>query len=422
MSRMRGKSVQLLLAAVAALLAVAGSAGAQVAIEFWYGETGDAYVQAMDEIVRRFNESQNDIRVNTTHKGYIGGAQEDAFLAAIAGGVPPDVAYIDGTTAMEYGITRGIVIPLNHVVPSAVLEAIPLLPVPRAAWELNGTWYGVAMRTDARGIYTNERLFEEAGLDPRGGWQDLAEFDLIAEKLTRFDASGRIQQLGFAPKGNNFGGDMAWLWVFGARVYDREINRPALTGDPKALAAMEWIQSYAQKYGADARTSDSLFRNETLAMYLSSTSLLERFPVEVPDLRWWVHEIPAPPTGQKLNFSSTRGPAIPAGAKHPQEAAKFILYLLSTEVQEYWWRQTQSIPANLEAFRNILSEIDDPRVINMLSTLPSAVTYPPFFANTVRPAFQEEAERMRRMEITPAEALENIQRRSLPIFEEVFGR
>lgn len=400
----------------------AGVGQAETVIEFWYGETGDAYVNAMNQIVERFNNSGRGFKVNITHKGYIGGAQLDQFLTTVVSGVGPDVAYIDGTTAMEYGITHNIVIPLNEVVPPAVLSGLNLLPVPKDAWYLNGTWYGIAMRTDSRGIYINERLFEEAGLNPRAGWKDIVEFDQIAARLTKWDASGKIQILGFAPKGNNFAGELAWLWAFGAKLYDYQRNRPTLSTEPKALAAMNWILSYAQKYGATARTSDSMFRNETLAMYLTSTTQLERYPIEVPDLRWWVEPIPVPAGEKPMTFSSTRGPAIPVCAKYPKEAAEFILYLLQADVQAFWFRETQSIPANFDAFKQILREVRDPRTRTMIEQLPYAVTYPPFFAKVVRPAFEVEVERMRKMEITPSQALENVERASLETFEQAFGK
>lgn len=77
-------------------------------------------------------------------------------------------------------------------------------------------------RTDVRGMYLNEDLFDEAGADSRVGPRDIAELDLMAAKLTKRNAEGVIAQLGFAPRGNNFAGEIGWLWVFGGSLYDEQ--------------------------------------------------------------------------------------------------------------------------------------------------------------------------------------------------------
>lgn len=404
------------------LLTLGVGAGAQVTtIDFWFGETTESYIRTMQAIVDRFEAENPTIKVNFEQHGTIQGAKLEQLKVAIAGGVPPDIAYLDDTAIFELGYGAGMFIPLNDLLSPEDIATFDYLPVPTQSLYYNDVWYGLPFRTDSRGIYINEDLFGEAGLDPRVGFATLNDLDDAAAKLTLRDASGNISRLGFAPYGNNFGGEIAWLWLFGGTMYDWEKHRPTLVEHPENLAAMEWIQGYADRYGPTASTNVTNWYGGTVSMRIDSTTRLRHYAEEAPHLNWWVSQIPAPPGGRKTTLSTVLALGIPRGAAYPEAAAQFVKFLSDPEIQIFWYQNTQSLPARRDALMDVLRDISDPRERLMVEMLPEAEGYPPLFAYGLRPEFQLQANRMRQRQITPLQALENTQRIMWPLFQEVFG-
>lgn len=411
------------IAAVLVMLVLAGiTAGAEkVVVDFWFGENVEAYIDTMQQIVERFNAEHPSVHVDMSLHGTIQGDKLEQLKVSIAGGVPPDLAYLDGTAILELGLGNSMFIPLNDLLDAEVIESFNYLPVPTNEFQYDGIWYGLPFRTDSRGMYLNEDHFNEAGLDPRAGFATLAAVDAAADKLTMRDGEGNIVRLGWAPNGNNNGGELPWLWLFGGKLYDWETHRPALAGDPNNIRALEWMLQYADRYGASAATSQARFLQGTSSMVVNSTTRLTQYGELAPELNWWVAQIPPVEEGGEITVLSTvLGVAVPFGAQNAEAAAEFILYLNRPEVQEFWYENTRSVPAHFDAFRAVLGTMQDQRELNMVMLLPQAKGYPPLFAYFTRPIFQSQVAAMRRREITPEQALENTQRTAWPRYEEVF--
>ncbi len=390
-------------------------------IEFWWGES--AQTENMLALVEKFEAQHPHINVDLVDKGYMGGGTGlDQVKTAIAAGVAPDIVWMDAVGIFEQAVGDEIYIPLEEVIDRSFLESIPLLPGPRRYTTYNGSFLGLPFRTDARGLYFNQDLFESAGLDATRGPEDIATLDAYAARLTRFEADGSLGQLGFSTRGDNLG-VVGWLWIFGGQSVDRERLQPTLTGNPRHLEALEWIASYAERYGADAAAGSANFETNKVAMFVQSTTWLTLFPQRAPSLRWSVGAIPHPPEGRKSTFSGGFGAVIPRGAKHPQEAGEFIKFLAAAETQIEWYERTRGVPARADALAQLIQEqmITDPRERTMLELLPMGGVYPPL-DGVVTPELERNTQRMRLQEITPVQVLEDTQRAVQPIFDEVFGR
>lgn len=419
---LKRKNIRLVLGAMALLLALPFAANAQkVTVDFWFGENVESYIETMQQIVDDFNNSHPTVYVNMSLQGTIQGDKLEQLKVSIAGGVPPDLAYLDGTAIFELGLGSGMFIPLNELAEPGYLESLSFLPVPNDEFQYNGVWYGIPFRTDSRGIYLNEDHFAQAGFDPHAGFPTLAALDEAAAKLTTFDSEGNIARVGFVPRGNNFGGETPWIWIFGGEMYDWVNHRPQLTGNPNNVRALEWILDYADRYGPNTSTGQTRFLAGTASMTINSTTRLRQYEELAPELNWWVAQIPAAEGGMQTTLSTVLGAAIPLGAKNPEGAMEFIKYLAEPDVQLLWYRRTQSVPTQLDAFREALADMDDPRERNMVTLLPVAKGYPPLFAYYTRPIFEQQVQAMRRREITPEQVLENTERISWPRYVEVFG-
>src|SRR5690554_1417803 len=79
------------------MLASLQVAAEKVTVEFWFGESPEKYIQTMQQIVDRFNADHPGIEVVMSLHSDIQGAKLEQLKVMIAGGVPPDIAYLDGT-------------------------------------------------------------------------------------------------------------------------------------------------------------------------------------------------------------------------------------------------------------------------------------------------------------------------------------
>lgn len=408
--------------AVAVFVLWSGTALAKdVTIEFWFGESPEGYNQAMQAIVGAFNRENPGIAVNMVRLGHPDEPFQEKLRAAIAGGLSPDVVYMDGVTIQEWGLASNAFIPISELMPRADLSALDYLPGPVRNFTIDATWYGLPFRTDARGLYLNQDMFEEAGLDPRTGPVDLFELDEYAAKLTRYDRNGTLLRLGFAPLGNNDADGLLWFWAFGGDYFNYEQLAPTFTGVPSHRAALEWIQSYADRYGPSARSSNANFYQGKIAMHVNSTTRLQEYPEKNPRLRWWVSKIPRSAGAAETNYSGVLGVAIPRGARHSAEALKFVLYLARPETQVFWYRNTRSFPARFSAVKTILNGITDPRERVMVESLPFSRVSAPFY-NQVREIFKKNVQRMIKKEIIPQQVLEDTQRAVEPIYRDAFRK
>lgn len=394
---------------------------AKTTVDFWFGESPEAYIQTMEKIIEQFHAEYPDIEIVMSQHGDIQGTKLEQLKVTIAAGVPPDIAYLDGTAILELGMGNGMFIPINELVSQDVIDSLNYLPVPTQDFSYKGTWYGLPFRTDSRGMFVNEDHFNEAGVDPRHGFADLAELDATAAKLTLRDGDGNIMRLGFAPRSNNFGREMPWLWVFGGEMFDWETMRPTLTEYPQNVDALNWMWDYADRYGPLASSDTTAFMDQRSSMHINSTTRLQGYAEQRPNLNWWVVDIPHPEGGVKTTLSTVLGPAIPRGAENPEAAVQFILFLARPETQIFWYENTQSLPTNYDAFFEILRSMEDPRERTMVELLPVAHGYPPLFAYFVAPEFLRQTDLMRQRQITPEQALETTQRIVWSRFVEVFG-
>mgnify|MGYP001445126269 CR=1 FL=1 len=146
-----------------------------VEIEFWYPYSGVAG-ETVEELVRRFNASQNDVVVKAVFQGdyYENHAK---VLAAIPAGNQPDVTIVEIASIGAFAQ------------PGALEDLTPY--VERDKVDLNDYWPGLMLNSYWNGklvalpffrstpiMYMNVTMLKEAGLDPSGPktWEELREY------------------------------------------------------------------------------------------------------------------------------------------------------------------------------------------------------------------------------------------------------
>jgi len=356
-------------------------AGKEVTIQFWHPFGEPARSVVLDQI-SKFNNTvgkEKGIAVQYSFVPTTAGSQSsEKLLSAIAAGNPPDVAHFDRFVVGSWA-ARGSLTDISDLARAAGVTADQYF---KFSWEeasYDGKLYALPHDTDDRGLYWNKKLFSEAGLDPEQPPIYTDELDAMAEKLTKKDASGRLTQIGFVPWLNQ-GWLYTWGWAFGGSFYDTRTKK-ITANDPKIIAALDWMASYAKKYGTEniesfttsmgSQALDPFFTGQ-IAMKSDGDWFLFNIQQYSPDLRFGVSGHPYPRSGGEKNSTWAGGWAgvIPKGAKNPKEAWEFLRWFYGDAQAEYAIR-TFHIPTHLQSAKD--PELyKDPNHAFFMSMLPNA--------------------------------------------------
>ncbi len=331
------------------------SAQKKVTVSFWYPHTG-LYGDVIRSLVDMFNKESATVSVKATYVPVTAGTQvSERLMAAIAGGNPPDTAYFDRFTVGSWAV-RGSLTDLTDYAKALGVTSDMYYSF---AWEeanYEGRLYALPHDTDDRALYYNKKVFRDAGLDPEKPPKTIAELDAMAEKITKKDARGRLERIGLIPWLNQ-GWLYGWGWVFGGEFYDPK-TRKVTANDPKIVAALEWMVSYAKKY--DVAVIDSFsaafgseamdpFHVGQLGTVIDGDWKLALIDKYAPDLEFGVVPFPIPPGGKLSTWAGGWSIVVPKGAKNPKEAFEWASWFCGPKGQLLYCVATAHIPTIKEA-------------------------------------------------------------------------
>lgn len=288
---MNGRARVLLIIAVAALLMAwlatthsALPADSRQEVVFWHF-WGGRDRPIVDDIVQRFNESQQQYRVRAI--AMPGSNLDLKFFLSVAGGDPPDLMNHDDPVVADWAF-RGALTPLDELATADELAQLNrwLFPAARKLGTFGDRLFALCNGLDIRALYCNITLLAEHGLDvPR----TTADLDHIADTIAPpADAVGR-KRMGYLPDPRRL---WAWGVVFGGSFANIEANDPAeqITADsPKIVAALNWMAGYSRRYGP---SEVAAFRSGEQALTGAAFPLLtERRYAIVMDGQWRVRDI-----------------------------------------------------------------------------------------------------------------------------------
>ena len=216
-----------------------------VNIVVWHGYT-DAEATAINKLAAEFNRTHPNITVTPHFNGSNDFALQKV-LTAIAGGKPPDLAYLYGSWAANIAKSPKTV-DLNQFVkkdPSFNLN--DFYPAERNAATVNGKLVGLPALVDNLALVYNKKMFDKAGLAyPTANWT-WADFENAALKLTNPDK----KQFGWAYVADA-SEDTVWrywalLWQAGGAILTPD-GKKAAFDSPAGLKALSMIQALAQKH------------------------------------------------------------------------------------------------------------------------------------------------------------------------------
>ncbi len=351
------KRIVLVLTAVALMTTVGcgqkaaqGGKGGQVTLTVWACDGGneqDPQQSYTFDMIKNFQAQNPDIKLDWVALGTAGSALNDRLKVAMANDQPPDVFQSWGGSFMGAFADGGKLLDLT-----AELSDLPVSEAARKAMSWNGKIYGIAPFFGIAGLYVNEGLFKQYGLEVP---KTIEEFEGVCDKLL---AAG-VQPLacGSRDKWPLLHTYMYLVNRFGGDIFARTVKREAgFTEDPYVKAA-EKIKEWAAKgyYGpkplaesyADAQL---LMQTGKAAMILSGSWLAGLFSdATSTDQTIGFYAVPVADGGlgtarDLMGMTDIGYAASNAAASKKDAVVRFMKYAMSVEALKSEKGRTASVP------------------------------------------------------------------------------
>src|SRR6476646_3329327 len=179
------------IASIVAGLALAGAATAAhavVEIQWWHAMTG-ANNDRVNAFAKRFNESQNEYKVNAVFKGSYPEAMAAAIAAFRAGNAPHILQVFEVGTATMMN-AKGAIKPIYEVMAQAGEKFDPKSYIPAVAGyytNTKGQMLSFPFNSSTTVFWYNKDAFEKAGIDPN---QAPATWPEVMAAMAKLKASG----------------------------------------------------------------------------------------------------------------------------------------------------------------------------------------------------------------------------------------
>ncbi|MEM8630460.1 MAG: extracellular solute-binding protein [Pseudomonadota bacterium] len=351
-----------LLAAAGAAF-VAGSASAQTEITWWHA-MGGALGEAVNEIAKRFNESQSDYVITPVYKGNYEETLT-ATIAAFRAGEQPNIVQVFEAGAATLMGADGAVVPVEDLlkandVPFDINDYISGVRYFYA--DDSGKMVGMPFNSSTPILYYNVEALEQAGVTPPKTWEEFAEVTAPA-----------LKEAGYVPAAQSH-----LPWIFTENFFSRHNlqfateNNGYGEGTPEILinndaikahftAVKDWVDAgLFGYYGAGWSDNQAPFENQEVAMWMGSSASFgglkqsADFDFSATYLPYW-EAVTSEPTNTFIG-----GAALWALTGHESDeekaTAEFFNFLSSPEMQFFWHQETGYVPITTAAYDLAKSE------------------------------------------------------------------
>ena len=261
-----------------------GSEDGVTTIEFWHRTFTPVENEWYENIVKQFNESQDEIKVVDTEVP--ADAWDQKMKAAQAAGKAPDIYTHSGS--IQDAVNAGQLHDLDSVVSADALAEI--IDAAQPVSEIDGTYYAYPLLLEPQTVlFWNTDILDAAGVDSENGPETWEELLAACEKIQPTLADGQYcispaqdaTTFAWATVGQqyNFAGHTALTDDWSAPDIDDDGYRELMT-QYKTL----WDEGYMPKQALAAYTEGSDFGEEKVAFKVSGSWMMSEIGSDYPDV------------------------------------------------------------------------------------------------------------------------------------------
>ncbi|WP_375433517.1 ABC transporter substrate-binding protein [uncultured Friedmanniella sp.] len=336
---------------------------------------------------------------------------EKKLTTQVAGGNPPDAAYVDASNVATFAPRKALVNLESYMARSDGTKPADFVDAFRAQTTVDGAMYGLPFDGETTGLFYRKDLFEAAGITEAPKTWD--EFTAAAAKLTD-PAKKQYGFQVFAPEAEYY--FYPWLWQNGGELLSSDEKTFLLNNDVGKQAADYYVgltkyssPDYLNSNSYDARIG---FAQGQIAMYMAGSWFAGVLDDEFPKIKgkWATAPLPSGTAGCKTTIAGDALVLFAKGKK--QDAAwKWIEYLNKPENMAIWTYKSEgtSLPPRIALLDSPELEKEKPVLKGFADLMKCGVNYN--IANKSWPRVTEdlntELGNAMFAKVTPAEALDN---------------
>lgn len=290
--------------------------------------------EGMQRLYDRFREEHPKITVE--FQDVPAEQSQQKLTTQIAGGNPPDAAFIDAGAVADFASREALVNLDGYIEHSEIVEPDDYVEAFRTFGTFEGSLYGLPFDGESTGLFYRTDLFEEAGIDgPPTTWE---EFRDAAQTLTKPDQQQYGYQV-FAPEASYYW--YPWLWQAGGALLSDDGKSVEFNSD-EAIEAAEFYIELVDYSAPDYLNSNSYdgrvgFANGQVAMYMAGAWFAGVLDDEFPKIsgKWAAAPLPEGEAGCATTIAGD-ALVIFAGGKEHDAAWKWIEFLSKPENIAEW--------------------------------------------------------------------------------------
>ncbi len=328
MTTWRRRGIALALTLAIALTTGLAAAGPQVPLEFWTISLQPFFTDYINGLTAAYGRAHPGVKINWVDVQLQ--AVEQKLLAAIAGGVAPDVVNLNVEFTVRIA-EKNALIDLDGAVPSD--ERAKYFEGLWTSSRFKGRTFGVPWYIAPPVLIYNVEIFKKAGLNPLDPPSTEEEMIEAARQI-----KDRAKVYGFMPL------------IDGTRLMHRflENGLPMLSADGRRAvfnspAHVAYLQRYVDLFKRDYFPDDTLRRGFTgaverysagqLGMLLVGPQFLLRIKASNPEVYAQTFVAPYPKGNGKVIHAGLMALTVPRASRNQQEAVRFALFVTSDENQ-----------------------------------------------------------------------------------------
>lgn len=332
-----------------------------VKVTFWTAFT-DPDLAVLKNMVTTYNGTAQGHQVELVQIPPAEVTDVTKLMTAVRGGTGPDVYHLDRFIVAQRAADQ-LLQDLSGYMGGADLKSTHLAFAAAEA-SFDGKPYAMPFDTDARALYYNKAMIQQAGIDPaeldaaKGPitWARLTE---IANALNVKDSAGNYSQMGFIPWVNQ-GWHYTYGFSYGGTFFD-EASCQVTPDNPQVVAAFQWVYDYCKALGPQQVSAFGTptmqpgfpaqqhpFIVGTLAMQITGDWMIKQMAQYAPNTDYGITFIPVPAAGDAPStWAGGWSVVMPQGAKQPEEAIQFMQWFAGEEGQRIYATETAHLPTIL---------------------------------------------------------------------------
>jgi raffinose/stachyose/melibiose transport system substrate-binding protein len=311
-----------------------------VELRVWDQFTDPTESDNADAIYAAFMEQNPDITI--TREVFATEQMRDVVNTAMSSGTGPDLIFYDAGPGWAGVLAEaGLILPLDDYAAQYGWDERIAAPAVEAT-TIDGVFYGMPLQTDLIGMYYNQTLLEQEGLEVPETLDELVAF------------CGQAAEKGYIPV--NFADSDGWPafhqfsmtanQMVGPEGIRALLNNEGSWDTPEIVTAIESFFVTLRDAGCFPEDPVAIsyddgspqFYNGEALLYPTGSWLIAEIEVQMPDYEIGFVPFPEIEGGQGRVWISGVGSAwyISSTAQYPDEAAAFIDYLFSQDAAEKW--------------------------------------------------------------------------------------